>query len=90
MIIGYASRAAPDAIAGIAGLYSALERMRLTSSDTVIGAAGQVIRDVVESYSAPTKTFEDLRADMRDGKVHDPLSRFSEACRAELRALHEI
>lgn len=80
----------PDAIAGMAGLYSAIERMRLTSSDRVIGAAEQVIHDVMDAYSAPTKTFEELRAALRDGMGRDPLRHFSEACKADLRALHEI
>ena len=71
----------------VAGLYSAVERMRLTSSSAVIGAAEQVIRMVIEAYAAPDRTFDELRKHVR-GEVNfdDPLNIFTEACRKELGA----
>src|SRR5437016_2523517 len=42
----------------IAGLYSAVERMRLTSSAEVIAAAEEVIQQVIEAYAAPDLTFD--------------------------------
>jgi hypothetical protein len=37
----------------VASLYSAIQRMRLTSSDKVIRVADQVIRLVIQAYAAP-------------------------------------
>ena len=72
----------------VAGLYSAHQRMRLTSSDEVIRVADQVIRLVIQAYAAPDKTFDELRQHIAaDDEQWDPLRRFAEACRAELRAL---
>jgi hypothetical protein len=72
----------------VAGLYSAHQRMRLTSSDEVIRVADQVIRLVIQAYAAPDKTFDQLRQHIAaDDEQWDPLRRFAEACRTELRAL---
>jgi hypothetical protein len=74
----------PDAIAG---LYAAVERMRLTSSTEVIAAAEEVIQQVIEAYAAPDLTFDDLRRSLRGGEFRDPLRAFSQACRVELQAV---
>jgi hypothetical protein len=71
----------------VAGLYSVVERMRLTSSDKVIDAADQVVRYIIDAYAAPDRTFEDLRRQVLGEEFRDPLRDFSEACRTELRAL---
>jgi hypothetical protein len=71
----------------VAGLYSAIERMRLTSSGEVIRVAEQVVRFVVEAYAAPDKSFDELREGLKSGDEGDPLSEFGEVCRVELRAL---
>ena len=72
----------------VAGLYSAHQRMRLTSSDEVIRVADQVIRLVIQAYAAPDKTFDELRQHIAaSDEQWDPLRGFAEACRAELRAL---
>jgi hypothetical protein len=71
----------------VAGLYSAIERMRLTSSSAVIEAAEQVIRKIADAYAAPDKTFDELRRSLRNQEFLDPLMDFSAACRMELRAL---
>jgi hypothetical protein len=71
----------------IVGLYSAVERMRLSSSDEVTRLAQQVVLHVMEAYAAPDKTFDDLRQDAVNAVGRDPLRQFSEACREELRAL---
>ena len=71
----------------IAGLYSAVERMRLSSSDEVIRVAQQVIFNVMEAYAAPDKSFDELRQNAESAVSRDPLRKFSEACREELRAL---
>jgi hypothetical protein len=71
----------------VAGLYSAVERMRLTSSGEVIRVAEQVVRFVVEAYAAPDKSFDELREGLKSGDEGDPLREFGEVCRVELRAL---
>lgn len=76
-----------DDPAAIAALYSAIGRMRLTSSAEVIAAADDIIRQIVESYAAPAKSFDDLRRSLSGGEFQDPLLKFSEVCRAELEAL---
>jgi hypothetical protein len=71
----------------IAGLYSALDRMRLTSSTEVIRVAEQVVRQVLEAYAEANKSFDELRELVRKEDEFDPLRDFAEACRTELRAL---
>ena len=71
----------------IAGLYSAVQRMRLASSDDVIRLADRVIREVTEAYAAPDRTFDELRERIRGDEPPDALKDFGEACRAELRSV---
>ena len=71
----------------IAGLYSAMERMRLTSSTEVIRVAEQVVRQVLDAYADANKTFDELRELVRKEDEFDPLRDFAEACRTELHAL---
>jgi hypothetical protein len=62
--------------------------MRPTSSAEVIAAADAEVRQIIESYAAPDKSFDDLRQSLNGGEFHDPIRKFSEVCRAELDALH--
>src|SRR5271166_4327229 len=71
----------------LAGLYSAMERMRLTSSTEVVRVAEQVVRHVIDAYADANKTFDDVREHLRSDDWGDPLRDFAEACRTELRAL---
>jgi len=71
----------------VAGLYSAVERMRLTSSGEIIRVADQVIRLLIEAYAAPERTFEEFRQRVTSEDYGSPLREFSEACRVELRVL---
>jgi hypothetical protein len=71
----------------LAGLYSAMERMRLMSSIEVIRVAEQVVRQVIEAYADANKTFNEVRERLRSDDWGDPLRDFAEACRTELRAL---
>ena len=77
----------PDVLAGI---YAALERMRLISSNAVVEAAENVIRRVIEVYAEPSRTFDDLRNELISGHIHldNPLKDFTDACKAELRTLN--
>jgi hypothetical protein len=71
----------------IAGLYSAVARMRLTSSSEIIKRAEQVIRHIIAAYADPNKTFDEFKRHVQDPKLADPLRNFTEACREELTSL---
>lgn len=71
----------------VAGLYSAVSRMRLSSSDAVVEAALLVLRRVVEAYAMPQRSFDELRQRIADSGAPDALHEFSEACRKELYGL---
>jgi hypothetical protein len=78
----------PD-ISSIIVLYAKLSRMRVMSSQQVIENAEQLIQQIVNTYSAPVKTFAELQAIKYESL--DIIRNFSESCRAEfddLRAQH--
>ena len=72
---------------GLVGLYSMLERMRLTASEAVIAAAETVIHEIITEYNAPNRTYAELQQRVASEGVDTPLTRFSKACRTELRQL---
>jgi hypothetical protein len=78
----------PD-IPGLVSLYALLSRMRVLSSGVVIERADFILRMIIETYSSPNRTFEDLRVMMNNGTL-DVLHEFSETCRAELQALTKV
>jgi hypothetical protein len=72
--------------------YALENRIRLSSSDTVVAAADEAIQRILKQYFDPNMTPEELRdfalTVMKDPvKREDPLKRFSEACRVELREM---
>jgi hypothetical protein len=67
--------------------YALLNRIRLTSSDAVLAAAEQTIKNIAAQYFAPNMSVEDLRELARSNR-EDPLRVFSDACREELKGLH--
>jgi hypothetical protein len=72
----------------IGGLYAAVQRMRLTSSDEVIRVADRVVRLVIDAYAAPDRTFDELREGVAGNDDEtDPLREFNQACQVELHAL---
>ena len=66
------------------GLYADLNRMRILSSSAVVDSADQMIKEIVNTYLEPNKTFPELRQLTETGLL-DPLRDFSEACREEFR-----
>jgi hypothetical protein len=68
--------------------YTLVNRIRLTSSDSVLHAAEAAIQEVLARYRAPNIPIEKLR-DMPLAEIHDPLKAFSEACRHELQSLRQ-
>jgi hypothetical protein len=71
----------------LVGLFSIIQRMRLTSSNEVIALAEDVGHHVMDAYAAPNRTFDDARKTLESPDHPDPVRAFSEACRAELRSL---
>jgi hypothetical protein len=73
-------------VSALVEVYALISRMRVVSSPAVIEKAEAVVRMLVDTYSAPNKTFPELRK-LIDSHAIDPLRSFSEECRAELKAL---
>ena len=67
-------------------LYALVSRMRVLSSPKIIESADAVCRVIIDTYLAPNKSFRDLPAFLENDAM-DPLRRFSNACREELRRL---
>jgi hypothetical protein len=70
-----------DSPSVLIGAYSLINRMRLTSSDSVVAAAQHAMSTIVEQYFKPNVSMIELRSGP-NAQV-DPLRAFSEACRAE-------
>jgi hypothetical protein len=68
--------------ASLIGMYSLVGHIRLIGTDKVLLAAEKIADSIVDSYSRPPRTFEDLYKLMREGHI-DPLKEFTEACREE-------
>ena len=70
--------------AKIMRLYSKVARIRLTSSDRVLGAAEEVGRRLFEAYERPPENPVEVLARYASGDESlDPLREFTEACREE-------
>ncbi len=67
-------------------LYANLGCIRLLSSEPVLAAAEECCRQVVEFYSRPNMTVDEIRTSF-EVQHFDPLKKFSAACRTEL---HEL
>jgi hypothetical protein len=68
-------------------IYALLNRIRICASDAVLHEAEQALASIAEQYFSPNLSLEQMRALVRNGAKADPLRRFAEACRAELRSL---
>jgi hypothetical protein len=67
-------------------LYGILGRIRLMSGEDVLGKAEDCCRQIVDLYSRPNMTVEQIRAAF-NGEQIDPLKDFSTVCRMELHAI---
>lgn len=65
--------------------YALLSRIRLSSSTDVIESAQRVVTTILNTYSEPNLTPEEIQA--RAVKWDDPLLDFSNICRLELESL---
>jgi hypothetical protein len=64
-------------------LYGILGRIRLLATEPVLDAAETCCRQIVEVYSKPNMTIEQIRGVIEQDQV-DPVRDFSTACRKEL------
>jgi len=68
-------------------VYALINRIRLSSSDAVVKAAEVAVQRIMQRYSMPNLSQEQIRSLASSGTDADPLKAFSEACRAEIKAL---
>jgi hypothetical protein len=69
-------------------VYALLNRIRLSSSEAVVAAAQRSIQSIVEQYSSPNISADELRTlVLSHAEALDLLKEFSEACRVEIKAL---
>ena len=73
-------------VADLISVYALMSTMRILSSSVILEKAETVVKIIVDTFSSPNKTFQELR-DMMNSPAMDPLREFSEACREELRSL---
>jgi hypothetical protein len=67
--------------------YALENRIRLTSSDSVVEAAADTLKGILGLYFQPNMEKDDLRK-LPESMKHNPLRAFSDACRKELAGLH--
>jgi len=73
-----------DEASELIGLYALQGRIRLIASAPVVETADTVARTIMDAYSAPNMTLDEIRA-----AAIDPLQQFSEAARQELRTFEQ-
>jgi hypothetical protein len=64
-------------------LYGILGRIRLVAADPVLAAGEACCREIVELYSRPNMTIQQIRVAFERDRL-DPIKDFSVACRTEL------
>ena len=64
-------------------LYGILGRIRLVAADPVLAAAEACCRQIVDLYSKPNMTIEQIRVAFERDRL-DPIRDFSSVCRTEL------
>ena len=65
--------------------YALLSRIRLSSSMKVVESAERVVKTILNTYSEPNLTPEEIQS--KAGKGDDPLRDFSNICRRDLESL---
>jgi hypothetical protein len=73
-------------LSSLCPVYELIGRVRLSSSDTVLAEAENVLKRITEQYFSPNLSVEQTRA-LFSSDTADPLKSFGEACRAELKSL---
>ena len=67
-------------------IYALGNRIRLNSSEEVVLAAENAVREIIESYRSPKMTVDDIRRQAYL-EIKDSVKEFGEACRKELNRL---
>ena len=67
-------------------IYALGNRIRLNSSEEVVLAAENAVREIIESYRSPKMTADDIRRQAYL-EIKDSVKEFGEACRKELNRL---
>ena len=70
----------------LVSLYALVSRIRLFASESVVFAAEDLVKRIVEQFGNPNLTTEQIRAAALSAKA-DPLDVFSVSCRKELEDL---
>jgi hypothetical protein len=73
-------------VSNLVALHALVNRMRFISSPKTVDAADRVLRVIIDTYLGPNRTLREIREAMGD-QAMDPLRRFSDVCRDELRRL---
>ena len=68
-------------------LYGMISRMRILSNPAVVECAEEAVNSIIDTYFSPKKSLLEIRALMESGDEIDPLKKFSEISRSELRML---
>ena len=66
--------------------YELINRIRLSASDAVLAEAENVLREITELYFSPNLSVAEIHELVRSATA-DPVKRFAEACRDELKAM---
>ncbi len=85
--LGDAMTRDPEGPETLVALFALVSRMRLRSSRPVIQAAEDLMGVIVDTYASPNLTFVDIQKKFRERRDPDPMAKFGEACRDELRGL---
>lgn len=75
-----------DDLTDLVQLYAMVARIRLVSTQPVVEAAEDTMRQIVETYLSPNKTLHELLALANSGQL-DFMLDFSNACRSELSSI---
>ena len=69
--------------------YELINRIRLSASDGVLAEAEDVLRHITDLYFSPNLSVAEIHEVVRAGTA-DPIKRFAEACRAELKGMKRV
>jgi hypothetical protein len=71
-------------IPDLVGLYAMTSRMRVLSTSRIIARGDNIMLTIVDAYSAPNKSGQEVRELIKQGTGIDLLKEFSEVAREEM------
>ncbi len=87
-IYGEALTSSEPKIPELVGLYALLNRMRVLCRPETVDAGEKLMRLIVDTFSAPNRTFKQLHDLVKAGDTIDALKEFSLAAREEIEMAH--